>query len=223
MEILAFTPIAVTSEELARRQKRYDRLSPDSISVRLEGLREGSHVPRALDTPEDIEASEQALLAQYRRADLTGVDALMPDCVLDPTVGAPGTDLDVPILGLLKMTGHALAGQGLAVSALARNEAIANELDRKYATYRLQGPLGGTRILGLTVDDISDNHAWDAAVADLLMEVNADVVINGCSAVEVSNVGRRPALIDPTALALNLLALTIKSTGAAISGGYDRE
>lgn len=223
MEILAFTPIAVTSEELARRQKRYDRLSPDSVSVRLEGLGEGSHVPRALASPADIEASEQALLARYNGANLAGVDALMPDCILDPTVDVPAVEVDVPVLGLLKMTASFLTTQGLTVGALARNESIATELDRKYASYQLEGPIGGTKVLGLKVEDIANEQAWNDAVAEQLVETKADVVINGCSAVEVSNVGRRPALIDPTALALNLLALTIKSTGAAISGGYDRE
>ena len=212
MNILAFTPIAVTPGELARRQQRYDQLTPQGIAIRLETLGEGSEVPRQLECPEDIHASEQALLDQYHHADLNEVDAVMPDCVLDPTVDDPRADLPVPVLGILKLTGHALSGFGLNVSALARNEAIASELGRKYTSYDFQSSLSAVHVLGLTVEDIAETQVWNAAVDRRLKEAEADVVINGCSAVEASRPGPGPALVDPTALALKHLALVEQST-----------
>ncbi|GAA1661754.1 hypothetical protein GCM10010977_24070 [Citricoccus zhacaiensis] len=213
MKLLAITPIAVSSEELSRRQARYDRLCPPGVTIRLEALGAGSDIPRALDTPEDIEASEQALLHRFRNADPTGVDAFLPDCVLDPTVDVADAGLSRPVLGLLKLAGHFLAGQGLSVGALARNEAIASELDRKYASYGLAPIVGGTRVLGLAVGDIADDETWQSAVERRLRDTDADVAINGCSAVEVSPSGRRPVVVDPTAMALQLLGLNQRVMG----------
>lgn len=213
MRLLAITPIAVSAEELSRRQARYARLCPPEVTIRLEALGSGSDVPSALDTAEDIEASEQALLHRFRDADPTGVDAFLPDCVLDPTVDVADADLSRPVLGLLKLTGHFLAGQGLNVGALARNEAIASELDRKYASYGLAPIVGGTRVLGLAVEDIADDEAWQSAVEMRLGDAVADVAINGCSAVEVSPRGRRPVVVDPTAVALQLMGLHQRTVG----------
>ncbi|VXC09200.1 conserved hypothetical protein [Citricoccus sp. K5] len=217
MKLLAITPIAVSSEELSRRQARYARLCPPGVTIRLEALGVGSDIPGALDTPEDIEASEQALLHRFRDADPTGVDAFLPDCVLDPTVDAADAGFSRPVLGLLKLTGHVLAGQGLRVGALARNEAIASELDRKYASYGLAPIVGGTRVLGLSVEDIADDQAWQSAVERRLGDTDADVAINGCSAVEVSPSGRRPVVVDPTAVALQLLELHQRTLGGALA------
>ena len=221
MRLLAITPIAVSSEELSRRQARYSRLCPTGVTIRLEALGTSSNVPKALDTAEDIEASEQALLHRFRDADPTGVDAFMPDCVLDPTVDVADADLSRPVLGLLKLTGHFLAGQGLSVGALARNEAIASELDRKYASYGLAPIVGGTRVLGLAVEDIADDEAWQSAVEMRLGEAEADVAINGCSAVEVSPRGRRPVVVDPTAVALQLLGLNQRTMGDILPASAD--
>lgn len=216
MKLLAITPIAVSSEELSRRQARYARLCPPGVTVQVETLGLGSEVPRALDTAADIEASEQALLHRFRDADPAGVDAFLPDCVLDPTVDVANSGLSRPVLGLLKLAGHFLAGQGLSVGALARNEAIASELDRKYASYGLAPIVGGTRVLGLSVEDIADEEAWQSAVEGRLGESDADVAINGCSAVEVGPSGRRPVVVDPTAVALQLLGLNLGALGGIL-------
>lgn len=216
MKLLAITPISVSSEELSRRQARYTRLCPVGVTVHLEALGDSTEVPRALDTAEDIEASEQALLNRLRGADPTGVDAFLPDCVLDPAVDVAGAGLARPVLGLLKLTGHYLAGQGLSVGAIARNEAIASELDRKYVSYGLAPIVGGTRVLGLAVEDIADDEAWQSAVETQLGEGVAEVAINGCSAVEVRPSGRRPVVIDPTAVALQLLGLHQRTLGGLL-------
>lgn len=216
MRLLAITPIAVSPDELSRRQDRYSRLCPPGVTIHLESLGDGSDVPRALDTAQDIEASEQALLRRFRDVDPADVDAFLPDCVLDPMVDKPETGLARPVLGLLKLTGTFLAGQGFSVGALARNEAIASELDRKYASYGLGPIVGGTRVLGLAVEDIADDEAWQSAVEGQLRETPVEVAINGCSAVEVSPSGRRPVVIDPTAVALQLLGLNHRSLGGTL-------
>jgi Asp/Glu/hydantoin racemase len=199
MRLLAITPIRVSEEELIRRQARYDRLSPPGVSVRLEHLREGPH---ALNDAEDIAASEAALLDQFAAADPSGFDGFLPDCVLDPGQGA---SLPRPLFGIGRLTAYHLAGLGATYGAVARNEAIAAELDRRIATYALDLHQP-TAVLDLSVEDIADDAVWADAVTGRVRDLDCDFVINACSAVDVHDQERRPVLVDPTALALRLLA-----------------
>ena len=54
MRVLAITPIHVGPEELARRQRRYDRLAPEGMSVTVVDL--PIQAPTALGTDADVEA-----------------------------------------------------------------------------------------------------------------------------------------------------------------------
>jgi Asp/Glu/hydantoin racemase len=206
MHILAMTPIWVSEEELARRQARYDRFSPEGVTIRLQLPGSGSDIPRALETAADVAASEEALVRRFEQEDGAGVDAFLSDCVLDPVVDHPTARLARPIYGIVKLTSHFLASQGLALGAVARNRAIADELDRKLSGYGLAAA-GTTEVLGLSVEDIADDDTWAAATDAMLAKTSAEAVINGCSAVEVHPLAGGPALIDPTAMALRLLGV----------------
>lgn len=207
MRILSVTPISVSTEELHRRQDRYNRLCPPGINIRLMNLGDDADAPVALQTSDDVSSSEEALFARFAAEDPTGFDAFMPDCVLDPCVDVDGPDLALPVLGLLKLNAHHFAGRGLSVGAIVRNQAIGAEFDRKFSSYGTGDLVGGAQVLGLSVEDISDDTKWGHAVTQHLGRMDTDVVVNGCSAVEVSLDRCRPLLVDPTALALALLSL----------------
>ncbi len=66
MRIFAVTPIHVSPEELARRQARYDALSPGGLSVHLQDI--GPDAPRALDTEQQVRDSEDLVSAALERA-----------------------------------------------------------------------------------------------------------------------------------------------------------
>jgi len=206
MQLLAITPIALSAEEIARRQQRYDRLSPAGVNVVVQNLGSGSEVPRALESHGDIVASEDCLRSRYRSMDSSKFDGFLPDCVLDPVVGLPPESFERPVYGILKLCTYFLLGQGLTVGAVARNSAIARELDRKLASYGGDNTTGLTAILGLSVDDIADHDLWAAATRELVAASGTSAVINGCSAVEVS--AGETKLVDPTALALQLLGFS---------------
>lgn len=206
MRLLAVTPICVPIEEIARRQHRYDRLVPAGVEIKLENLGTGSDIPRSLDSQDDIAASEAAVIARFADAGDYPVDGFLPDCVLDPGVDAGALASSKPVFGILKMTAHFLAGQGATVGAVARNAAIAYELDRKLHLYGLDLTHGRTAVLGLTVEDIANTARWNYAVSEHLQTIHVDAVINGCSAVDVSGRGTG-ALVDPTALALQLIGI----------------
>lgn len=208
MRLLAVTPISVSADELARRQDRYDRFAPANVSVRLHNLGTGSDVPRALENDDDVAASDAAVTAWFAAADVSDVDAFLPDCVLDPGVGPGARVQERPVLGLLRLGTGFLTATGASIGAVARNKAIARELERKLASYGT-GPLHEpVSVLGLTLADIADDAAWTAAVENALRSLTADYVVNACSAVNLAerSIGG-PVLVDPTALALQLAGL----------------
>lgn len=208
MRIRAITPIHVDDAELERRRARYGRLAPAGVAVRLDDLGDGPEVPRALDTEEDVRRSEDLLLAEARRTDFHVYDAVLPDCVLDPGVGVA---TDLPMLGILQLSAHLLASTGQHIAAVARNEAIAAELERKAVRYGLAAQFTDVRVLGLDVTDIADDATWGAALARGTAGLHAHLVINGCSAVEVrDDAGEGPRVVDPTAVALRVLGLLVE-------------
>lgn len=202
MRILSFTPIGVGEQELARRQARYTEHSPAGVEVELRDI--GPEAPAALDTPEDVAASERAVLAAFAAADPAGFDAFMPDCVLDPGIDDQA-GLARRLLGIGHLAASFLAAQGTPLHAVARNTAIADELDRRFASYGISIP--ATRVMNLGFDAIADDRAWANAVSDSIADLAEGFVFNACSAVDVSAPTGAPVLVDPTATALRLLGL----------------
>lgn len=204
LRIRAITPIHVDAGELHRRQSRYSRLAPAGVAIRLDDLGAGPAVPRALQTADDIRRSETLVVEEIRRTDPDGFDGVLPDCVLDPGVG-----LDIgaalPVLGLLRLSTHLLAGVGQPFAAVTRNQAIGAELRRKVDIYGLTSLLCDVRVLGLSVEDIADDDTWAAAIVGSVGDLPVGTVVNGCSAVEVQPAEAGPRIIDPTAAALQVL------------------
>ncbi|MBD8605785.1 hydantoin racemase [Aeromicrobium sp. CFBP 8757] len=212
MRILSFTPIAVGEQELARRQARYDEHSPDGVEVVLRDIGTGSGAPTALETPEDVATSERAVLAAFAAADPEGFDAFLPDCVLDP--GIDDQDgLARPLLGIGRLTASFLASQGTPLFSVARNPAIAAELDRRFASYGLTAP--DTRVLDLSFDAIADDRVWNETVERSVADLDGGFVFNACSAVDVAPSAGGAVLVDPTATALRLIGLRASLDGSA--------
>ena len=132
MHLLAFTPIDVDAAELQRRQDRYDHLSPAGITVELRNI--GPDAPSALDTELDVRRSEQVLSQAFRSLLDTHADGFLPDCVLDPCA-EEADSFARPLYGLTRLTASFYASQGHRIGALARNDAIAAELDRRLGFY----------------------------------------------------------------------------------------
>ena len=211
MRLLALTPIHVPDAEVARRQARYDLIAPAGIEVVVR--RPDAGLPRELGSADDVAASDAALLAAYAAEPADGWDGYLPDCVLDPAVHAADT-LPVPIHGIGRLAMHALAGAGLTWRSVARNEPIADELDRLADRYGLATD-GPTSVLSLSVEEIADDAGWGSALAAAVADLGCDAVLNGCSAVDVRGPGRGPLVVDPTALALRVLADVHGVRGAA--------
>ncbi|MDN5917615.1 MAG: hydantoin racemase [Pseudonocardia sp.] len=213
MRIYAVTPIHVDGPELIRRQARYDALSPAGVEVVLHDI--GPDAPRALETAEQIRASE--VLVGRALADVPReFDATLPDCVLDPGVPAPGVpapgepEPGRPKLGLLRAGLGSAVMAGARTAAVARNRAIADELEARVRAYGWSDTFCGVTVLDLAVSDIEDPVRWARAVRpalDRAKDAGASVVLNGCSAVDVGpDEDGLPTLLDPIAAGLAAIA-----------------
>jgi len=207
MRALAVTPIHLPPEEIRRRQERYDRLAPPGLEIELVDV--GAAAPGSLDTDEAVRASEREVAARLADAG-AGYDLAFPDCVLDPAVPDAVAAGPLPVHGLLKLAATHLAGRGERFGAVVRNEAIRAEFDRRVADYGLTGHFAGTRVLDLPFEAIADSGTWNRAVASAVRELaalGATAVINGCSAVDVEPAELPARIVDPTELALRVLAV----------------
>lgn len=206
MRIYAVTPIHVDAEELARRQARYEALSPPGVEVVLHDI--GPDAPRALNTDAQVRESETLVVAALRSAP-AGFDALLPDCVLDPGVADLAGTLPVPVLGLLRLSLGWAVLTGRKSAAVARNKAIADEIVARAQVYGWSADLLGVEVLDLDVHAIADTSRWAGtlgAAVGTLAAGGARSVINGCSAVDLPPGVSLPArVVDPTALALRLI------------------
>lgn len=213
MRIFSVTPIHVDEAELARRQARYDLLSPDGVTIELHDI--GPDAPSALNTTAEVRASESIVADAMWKAAQEGFDAVLPDCVLDPAVADLSGCLKVPVLGLLRLSVGQSVAMGQRVGAVTRNQAIADELTARVEAYGWADSFTGVKVLDLDVDAISDTARWDEALAGAVQALEArgtQVVINGCSAVEVTSPRVGGAhVVDPTALALRLVGAGIPS------------
>lgn len=221
MRVRAVTPIHVDAAELARRQRRYDRLTPDGVTVELADLGDSPEVPRALENADDVRRSEDLLGAALQVTDPDIYDAFLPDCVLDPGAQSLGP---VPVLGLLRCSSYLLAATGRPFAAVARNQAIADELWSRLELYGLASHCAQVRVLGLSVDDIDDDATWAESVASAVADLDVGAVINGCSAVDVCPEGAGPRVLDPTATALQVIGLVgdLQLLARMGSAGYPR-
>lgn len=215
----AITPLAVPAEELARRQHRYDRLAARHLAVSLVNLPPGA--PPRLDTADDVEASAGYVHREIERTSREDFDGILPDCVLDPCVGEIPAG-PVPLFGILRLAAGAIAGLGVPFAAVTRNGAIGTEMARKLHLYGLAGNLDWVHRLEADFCLIADGDGWAAALAPAVAATAAadvPVLLNGCSAVDMGpDADPRVRVVDPTALALDVLAVCT-TRGLAVAGG----
>lgn len=209
LRVKAIAPLHLTEEEVVRRQARYDRLGGEQLAVTLVNLT-GEGAPDRFDTPAHIATSERLTADEIRRTEPGSFDVILPDCVLDPAVGDVA-DPPVPVAGILHLVVGYLASLGRPFAAVTRNRAIGDELARKVEHYDLGRWLTGVYVLDVDFCLVSDHQGWADAMRPLQQQLESEGVetlFNGCSAVDIDTDHLGPvAVVDPTALALQLLAL----------------
>lgn len=204
MRLRAVAPVVLPAVELERRQRRYDSLSPERIEIEMASPSEG---PDRLDSPDDVLASADCVYAEVMRTDWSRYGGVLLDCVLDPALERLEVDATGPVVGITRLVSGYLTGLGHRIGGVARNEAIADELQRRLIDFGHRDRVEAVRVLHLSFEDVVRTDTWNGALDKALVELQpggVDSVINGCSAVEVRPEAG-PVVIDPTALALELV------------------
>ncbi|HEX6336863.1 MAG TPA: aspartate/glutamate racemase family protein, partial [Jiangellaceae bacterium] len=190
--------------------------------VHLDNLPADPDVPRQLDSADAIAASDTFVVEAARRTDPAQFDAVLPDCVLDPGLDRLRDEgFPLPVIGITELAATAAAAVGGRLAAVARNSAIADELERRIWQYGLGSRFAGVHVLGLSFADIADDARWNAALDDAAKHFagsGVTAILNGCSAVEV-RVGTGVPVFDPTRAALTLLGAAHASRLVPLGGG----
>ncbi|ABG03332.1 hypothetical protein Rxyl_0356 [Rubrobacter xylanophilus DSM 9941] len=210
VRIRAITPIRVSEAELARRQARYESLSPPGVEVELANLPDRPGVPHRLDSARDIRFSEELVIEEALRTDPARHDAVLPDCVLDPGLDRLERESPVPAFGILKLSAGLLVSLGHRFAAFTRNRPIGEELRDRLEAYGFLPSFDRVEVLDLAFEAIADDEGWNEALRESGQRFSGSsttAVINGCSAVELRPAGNAVAVVDPTRLALSLLGL----------------
>jgi Asp/Glu/hydantoin racemase len=153
--------------------------------------------------------SETLVFEEAMKTDVGRFDGVFLDCVLDPALEQLRRMASLPVFGISHLVSNFIGSLGLEMAAVARNEPIAHELADRIDTFGWSGQMRGVIVLDLSLQDIADTALWNRTVGERFSQADlghVDVVINGCSAVEVRASGG-PQVIDPTALALRLVGL----------------
>jgi len=209
MRLVALTPAHVGAPEIARRQARYDDFGDEQVSVIVHDQPDQPEVPHSFDTAELVESAERCMLTRAADMQLAPEDVILPDCILD-TALEEVLDLGLPAHGILKLTVGMIKGLGLRYGAVARNHAVGNALDARIRDYDAGPAFVGTAVLDLPTEAVSDAKTWNGALSAhvaRLAERGAQVVINGCSAVDVAEGPWAVPVVDPTQLAVRSIAL----------------
>jgi allantoin racemase len=209
LRVKSIAPLRLEPAELDRRQARYQRLGGDRLNITLVNL-DGRDAPARMDTAEEIAASERLVAEEIGRTDPAQFDVILPDCVLDPGI-ADVADPPVPVAGILHLVAGHLASLGQRFAAVTRNQVIGDDLASKVGAYGLSDVLTGVHVLDVDFCFVSDHASWAQAMRPLQARLEAEgtgTLFNGCSAVDLDDdrLGR-VSLVDPTALALRLLAV----------------
>lgn len=209
MKIIAFTPAHVGVDEIHRRQQRYVTFASGRFDVTVVDQPDLPNVPRSFDTRELIASSHQCVVDQAAGRTFAADEVLMPDCILDTALESVSSALTAPTFGILRLNVSHFLGLGLRYGAVARNTAVGNALDERIRGYDPSDSYRGTSILDLPTEAVADTARWNAALAQHVQDLadrGAQVVINGCSAVDVTDEAWAIPVVDPTRLAIDLIA-----------------
>lgn len=182
------TPIQVDAADLARRVHRYGERASSSTEISVIGLPSG---PTALESVEDLAASDAAVLEACRDLGPRDCDALLVDCIFDPSVEVLQQSLPIPVFGPLATTLRVLPSTVKNVAMVARVDAHIPVFD---PIFRAAGKKARFHALNLPYSDARHPETFDAAMASALQRVvsdGADGIVMGSTTMALApNVAR---------------------------------
>ena len=213
MKIAIVIPNATMSEAAqAERRAFLEANAPADVSFEIWRNDQG---PASIESEAERDWAGREILAQLNSRDLSGVDAAVPWCTVDPGLAALRQELTVPVVGPLYAgcTAAQLAGERFSVLMPAGS--------RKLNRLRVEGYGFGNRlvsirqintpVLELRLDQVSLltrlHQEVDAAAVE-----GADSVVLGCMALfgMAAKVNASIPVIDPALAAINMAQAMVR-------------
>lgn len=176
-------PIQVAERDLQRRQRRYRERAAPETQIAVCDLPEG---PPMLYTRDDLTHSDEAVLQEGARTTTEQADAILVDCIFDPSVEEVQARTGLPTFGPLRTTLPLLALVAKRFAIIAALECHCEPLADIVARYGYSASLAAVRSLGesypATADDyVASMQAQPAAVR----QAGAEAVVMGSTTMAV--------------------------------------
>ncbi len=148
-------PIQVTERDLQRRQRRYqERAAPETQIVVCE-LPDG---PPMLYTRDDLAHSDEAVLQEGAHTTAEQADAILVDCIFDPSVEAVQAETGLPTFGPLRTTLPLLSFVANRFAIIAALECHCEPLADIVQRYGYGASLAAVRSLGESYPATADDY-----------------------------------------------------------------
>lgn len=176
-------PIQVTERDLQRRQRRYQERAGPETQIAVCDLPEG---PPMLYTRDDLTHSDEVVLREGARTTVEQADAILVDCIFDPSVEDIQSQTGLPTFGPLRTTLPLLALVARRFAIIAALECHCEPLADIVQRYGYGAALASVRSLGesypATVDEyVASMQAQLAAVR----QAGAEAVVMGSTTMAV--------------------------------------
>ncbi len=176
-------PIQVTERDLQRRQRRYQARAAPETQITVCDLPEG---PAMLYTQDDLAHCDEAVLQAGVGTTAERADAMLVDCIFDPSVEALQAETGLPTFGPLQTTLPLMSLVADRFAIIAALECHCEPLVDIVQRYGYRESLVAVRSLGesypATVDDYVTSMQMQLAAA---RQAGAEAVIMGSTTMSV--------------------------------------
>ena len=205
------------------------RTAEDAIGLESEGVKvDFVHIdagPASIECDFEIMLSQPATAARIVEAERQGADAVVIDCMGDPTLFAARECVSIPVLGPMQTAMGVAAMMGHKFSVVTVLRRILPMIERQAAVYGMSAKLASARsvdipVLELEKDLAATKRALVAEARKAVVEDGADYIIFGCTGMlgcaeavrqGLLDDGIDAPVIDPVPTAVNMAAALVRS------------
>jgi allantoin racemase len=191
---------------LAEQKKYREAIVGSDTKVEVVSIKHG---PETIEQPLDELLAGPAILEEVVRAEKDGVDAVIVDCALDPSLPALREAVDIPVVGAGQAAFALAITLGDSFSILSPLKSLVSAYHRRIREYGLNFALASVRCLDFEIMDLLSDRASKAFVREgkaAIQEDGAEVIVLGCTgmspAIPKLQVQFDVPVIDPAATAI---------------------
>lgn len=177
LRIKIISPLKATQEDLARRQRRYASHATPTTAVTVFNLEGG---PAALNSGGDVLLSAAAIFQEGKMTSGDEFDAILIDCVFDPSVDELVEATQLPTFGPTRTTLPFISMVASSFSIIARTRRQCELLAELVEAEGYGDQLQSLRALDISYDEAKQETIFHRVMLDRLQEA---VVQDGARAI----------------------------------------